>query len=169
MPAMPSTSRLRSILVTACLVGASAGSWAAAPTLAHAAAPKTSKSAPAASPGFELTVEGVKLGTFPELVSISSSLANLGAQGATGKKMSVVLRRPIGTSLEIASWHQLALATTSNVRKATVIVGRGADGKVLVRYHLTNAYPSKVEVTGAAGGLTETVTFACDKLERVSA
>jgi hypothetical protein len=45
-------------------------------------------------------------------------------------------------------------------------------GDPVARYHLTDAWPQKVEITtltsGAAEVLTETVTLTCDFLQRVS-
>jgi hypothetical protein len=164
---MRSSSRVRSILVAGCLLVASTASWAAAPTTA-VAAPKTPKSAPAAAAGFELVADGAKLGTFAELVSISSSVASVGSQGATGKKMTVVLRRPVSASLEVAAWHQLAVTEGASARRATVVQARSAAGQILARYQLTNAYPSKVELTGTIDDLTETVTLTCDQLRRVA-
>ena len=60
----------------------------------------------------------------------------------------------------------------SAARKNASLVMYDYEGKPVARYHLTNAWPSKIEIgalkAGASEVLIETVTIVAERIERVS-
>jgi phage tail-like protein len=57
-------------------------------------------------------------------------------------------------------------------RKSCSLVMYNVDGKPVARYHMHNAWPSKIEIgalkAGASEVLMETVTIVCEHIERVA-
>ena len=57
-------------------------------------------------------------------------------------------------------------------RKSCSLIMYNYDGAPVARYHLENAWPSKLEVSalkaGASEVLMETVTIVCEHIQRVS-
>ena len=71
-----------------------------------------------------------------------------------GKRMpdSVVLSRGLSDSLELAAWHDLVLngdVAAARRRDADDVPG---DGTPVARYHLENAWPSKLEIGELTSG-----------------
>ena len=76
-------------------------------------------------------------------------------------------------NIEMAAWHELViLGDVAAARKNVSIIAYGADGKPVARYHLTAAWPSKIEIgalkAGASEVLIETVTMTCEFMQRVA-
>jgi phage tail-like protein len=135
---------------------------------------------------FSISIDGKEIGSFSGLTGISSGAdaAEYVQTGSTGQQItksllpasrklpSVVLSRGLTTSLEISAWHQSVLAGQLTARKNVSLVMYGADGKPVARYHLENAWPSKLDVTGLKAGsaqlLMETVTIVSERIQRVS-
>lgn len=72
------------------------------------------------------------------------------------------------------TWHETArFGEMGAARKSCSLVMFDAAGKPVARYHLENAWPSKIELgalrAGSSEVLTETVTIVCDHLQRVAA
>ena len=116
---------------------------------------------------FELTIDGHSLATFSELVAISSTAT------PAGIKPTVTLRRAMTRNIEIAAWHELViLGDVAAARKSVSMTIYAADGNPVARYHLTDAWPAKLEITtlkaGASEVLMETVTLTCEFIQRVS-
>ena len=127
---------------------------------------------------FELTIDGHSLAVFSELAGISSSV-DLPASGSglpTGtpvKAVAVVLRRPMTRNIEMAAWHELVvLGDVAAARKSVSLTIYSSDGKPVARYHLTDAWPAKIEIgalkAGASEVLMETVTMTCEFIQRVA-
>lgn len=126
---------------------------------------------------FELTIDGHSLAVFSELVGISSVVTTVpspSSEAAVGPaQVQVVLRRPLTRNIEMAAWHELViLGDVAAARKSASLTAYNAKGDPVARYHLTDAWPQKIEVTtlrvGAADVLMETVTMTCEFLQRVS-
>lgn len=116
---------------------------------------------------FEMTVDGHGLHTFTELVSVSQAHDPSVKGGA--KRFTVVLRRPATNNIDISAWLELSTLDPKTSKRSASVTGI-VGGNPTMRFHLTDAFPSKIEITseGKAGVLMETVTMTCDFLQRVS-
>jgi hypothetical protein len=155
--------RLRSLAAALALVGASTAWWAV-PAPAVASAPR-----PIAAASIRLAVEGTEVASFDQLLALTSALDG-SPPAAAVRRFSVVLRRPATASLEISGWHLAALRGDESARKDAVLTMHTPDGRTVMRYVLTRAYPSKLELatSDASEVLMETVTITCDQLERAA-
>jgi phage tail-like protein len=132
-----------------------------------------------------LTIEGAEIAQFSDLVELSSGAdpseltSGPAKKGAGAKKLpglrtprTVTLKRGASNDLGVFAWHADALSRRA-ARKDAVLVMYDVQGRPVARYHLKSAWPAKVVVNGQKAGasqvLFETVTFACDGIERVSA
>jgi phage tail-like protein len=133
---------------------------------------------------FSLTIDGVEIAQFSDLIALSSgvdpSALTLGPaqKGAAARKLpgkrtppTVTLKRGQSNDLGLFAWHGDAL-TRRAARKDAVLVMFDVQGRPVARYHLESAWPAKIVLTGEKVGagqlLFETVTLACDAIERVS-
>jgi phage tail-like protein len=84
----------------------------------------------------------------------------------------VTLRRGLTTDMQISTWHDIAVeGRTREARKNAALVMYDTAGEPVARYHLENAWPSKLEVSSLKAGasdLFETVTLTCDSTKRVA-
>ena len=76
-------------------------------------------------------------------------------------------------NIELAAWHELViLGDVGAARKNVSLTMYNTKGDPVARYHLTNAWPSKLEIgalkAGASSVLTETVTLVSEFMQRVS-
>jgi phage tail-like protein len=133
---------------------------------------------------FSITIDGYEIAAFSELGGITSEVEAVDFQESADKEIlkklpgkasaAVVLKRGLTQGLELWSWHEAVRnGDIAAARKSASLVIHDASGKPVGRYHLENAWPSKVEVDGltATGGsqvLFETVTFVADNIQRVS-
>ena len=136
---------------------------------------------------FELTIDGHSLAVFQELVGIVSGVDGAGSDLALvtkgddsvlkvpGKRTppTITLRRAMTRNIEMAAWHELVLlGDVEAATKSVSITAYNKKGDPVARYHLTDAWPSKLEITAessAAGGvMEETVTFVAEFMQRVS-
>lgn len=130
---------------------------------------------------FELTIDGHSMAVFSELVSISSSVTLV--PPPTGEVIirhlpvptpaTIVLRRPMTRNIEMAAWHELViLGDVAAARKSFTLTAYNSEGQAVARYHATDGFPSKLEVSslkaGASEVLMETVTMTCEFLQRIS-
>jgi len=130
---------------------------------------------------FKIQIDGIEIAQFSE-ASIN----------ARAKPPTVTLKRGKNTSMEMWAWHEAArMGDMTAARKSAMLVMYDYDGKPVARYHLENAWPSKIELRGStpaldAGGSKvavetleiahpglgeaslETVTLVCDHIQRVS-
>ncbi|GAB3974984.1 phage tail protein [Plantactinospora veratri] len=133
---------------------------------------------------YSIQVDGVEIAAFSELSGISSEVsvaeqsAPTGREGGTkrlpgrARPATLVLKRGKNSSLELWNWHAQVLdGDVAAVRNAFLQM-YAADGRSVARYHLENAWPSKLEIGALKAGpgevLTETVTIVCDRLQRVA-
>jgi phage tail-like protein len=132
---------------------------------------------------FELTIDGHSLAVFSELVSIASVVEVADAVSSSptetilkklpGRRVppTVTLKRGMTRNIEMAAWHELViLGDVAAARKSCSLTMFNVKGDPVARYHLTDAWPQKVEVGMAvsSGVLMETVTMTCDFIQRVS-
>jgi phage tail-like protein len=129
--------------------------------------PRTRSPADTVAARFSLTIDGVEIASFAEL-AISSAV-----DPADGKRPppTVTLTRGHSSDPGIFAWHQSVVeGQGAAVRKNCTITMFDASGGPIARYHLENAWPSKVDVSSleASGGLRERVTLVCDDVIRVT-
>ncbi len=178
---MKSRTLVAALLAGAILVAAAIGAWTSSSQ--GAAAPPGG--GPLTAARFELTVDGHSLAVFSELVGISSEVDIEDVRLDTkrkhkvrkklpGKRMppTVTLARGMTRNIELAAWHELVILGDVAARKNVTLTMYDATGDPVVRYHLTNAWPSKLEIgalkAGASSALTETVTLVAEFIQRVS-
>jgi len=127
----------------------------------------------------EIVVDNVAVAAFGELVTIRSGnddILELGAARLLLPKSRLlpiaVLRRGHTGDLTMSQWHEAALKNLPGTRKSATLVMYDVEGAVVARYHLENAWPSKLEIgalkAGASQVLLETVTMTCEFIQRVA-
>ena len=134
---------------------------------------------------FSITVDGYEIASFSELQGISTEIKTVefiesGDQRSRPDQhprqpvlAQLVLKRAQTTDPQMWAWHEAArFGEMGAARKSCSLVMYDAAGKPVARYHLENAWPSKIELgalrAGSAEVLTETVTIVCDHLQRVA-
>ena len=134
---------------------------------------------------FELSIDGHSLAVFSELAGISSAVDVVDYISSTatetilkklpGKRTppTVTLKRGMTKNIEMAAWHELVvLGDVAAARKSCSLTMFNTKGEPVARYHLTDAWPAKIEIgalkAGASEVLIETVTIVCEHLQRVS-
>ena len=129
---------------------------------------------------FTLTVDGVDIAAFSNLVAITSEASPDDLAGTLLKKLpgkrnppTITLRRALTNDLQIDAWHEAGIGgRPSDARKSASLVMFDAAGKPVARYHLENAWPAKIEISAVEAGagqmLWESITLTCDRLQRVA-
>ena len=129
---------------------------------------------------YVLTIDGFAIGTFTELVAVrsTSNLPPSPTDGPVTKAPTgngageVILRRGLNNSMEIAAWHEQALLGDPAARRSASLTAYASDGRAVARFHLQQAWPSKLEVgalkAGASEVLLETVTITTESIDRVA-
>ena len=177
---MKSRTLVAALLAGAILVAAAIGAWTSSSQ--GAAAPPGGDALTAAR--FELTVDGHSLAVFSELVGISSAVDIENVRLDTNRKHklkklpgkrtppTVTLKRGMTRNIELAAWHELVILGDVAARKNVTLTMYDVTGDPVVRYNLTNAWPSKLEIgalkAGASSVLMETVTLVAEFIQRVS-
>ena len=129
---------------------------------------------------FSITVDGVEIAQFSELVGIVSEtepddIAGMLLKKLPGKRKppTVTLRRAKNKDMGVFAWHEAALdSRASEVRKSADLTMYNPAGEPVARYHLENAWVPKIEIGALKAGscevLYETITIACERLQRVA-
>jgi phage tail-like protein len=134
---------------------------------------------------FELSIDGHAMAKFSELAGISSAVDVVDFIESTDKEVAlkklpgkrtpptVTLKRGMTKNLEMAAWHELVImGDVAAARKSCSLAMFNTKGDPVARYHLTDAWPAKIEIgalkAGASEVLTETVTIVCEFIQRVS-
>ncbi len=133
---------------------------------------------------FEISIDGGAVESFTELDALVSevdttdfltSIDRGALKKLPGKRIppTVTLKRGLNSSTEIWSWHEAVLfGDIASALKTCTLDMDDQNGKPVARYHLENAWPSKVEVgalkAGSSEVLMETVTIVCENIQRVS-
>src|SRR3712207_2556023 len=134
---------------------------------------------------FEFSIDGHSVAQFSELSGISSAVDVVEFIESTAKETilkklpgkpqlpTIVVKRGMTKNIEMATWHQLVVeGDVAAARKSCSLTMFNTKGAPVARYHLTDAWPAKIEIgalkAGASEVLIETVTFACERIQRVS-
>jgi len=169
---------LLAVLAGALTVAGAIGAWTS--TSQGATAPDDALTAAR----FELTIDGHTLALFSELELVSGfdrdELEIVSREGETelalpGKRKppTVTLKRGMTRNIEMAAWHELViLGDVAAARRDVSLTMYNTKGDPVARYHLTDAWPSKIEVgalkAGESSVLLETVTMTCEFIQRVA-
>jgi phage tail-like protein len=128
---------------------------------------------------FGITVDGLPLAQFSELVELSSGLDPSGLELGPNQRRAalkqalptVTLLRGQTNDLSLSTWHHDALAA-ANARRDVVLTVYSTAGAPVAKYNLESAWPARIEITGVKAGasqvLVERVTFACEHIQRVA-
>jgi phage tail-like protein len=133
---------------------------------------------------FSLQVDGVEVASFSELVGISTEVEPVqfldDPKGPILKKLpgktkppTITLKRGMTDSTYLWAWHEAVLhGDLAQARRDATLVIYRSDGKPVARYHLDNAWPSKLQIgalkAGASQVLTETLTLVAERIERIA-
>jgi phage tail-like protein len=134
---------------------------------------------------FELSIDGHSMAQFSSLSGISSAIDVVDYIQSDGKENilkklpgrrtppTVVLERGMTRNIEMAAWHELVvLGDVAAARKSCSLTMFNTKREPVARYHLTEAWPSKVEIgalkAGASEVLIEKVTIVCEFIQRTS-
>jgi phage tail-like protein len=135
---------------------------------------------------FSITIDGYEIASFSELVGITTEVKPVDVLESTDKEVvfkklpgtkmppTITLKRGKNSSMELWAWHEAVLmGDIVAARKSCSLVMYSTDGKPVARYHLEQAWPSKLEVgalkAGSSEVLMETVTIVSERIQRVSA
>ena len=132
-----------------------------------------------ASYHFSIEIDNTEIAQFSELSSIKSEIAPDDLAGLLLKKLpgkrtppTITLRRGLTADVQMWTWHESARQGHGEGRRNASLTMFNASGKPVARYHLENAWPSKIEIgarkAGANEVLYETVTLTCDDIQRVA-
>ncbi|GAA0815908.1 phage tail protein [Spirilliplanes yamanashiensis] len=134
---------------------------------------------------FSITIDGYEIASFSELQGITTEVEPVDFLESTDKEVvfkklpgkrkppTIVLKRGKNSSMELWAWHEAVLqGNIVAARKSCSLIMYNYDGAPVARYHLEQAWPSKLEVGGLKAGasevLMETVTIVCENIQRVS-
>jgi phage tail-like protein len=139
---------------------------------------------PVTAARFSLTIDGSEIASFSELGGITSEIETAERIASSSKDVSykklpgknkpptVTLKRGHTQSAELWAWHEAARTNTSSAVKNASLIMFDVLGQPVARYHLVNAWPSKVEVSTLQAGesqiLYEELTLTCDHVQRVA-
>jgi phage tail-like protein len=139
---------------------------------------------PISASRFEISIEGYQIASFSELAGISSQVdpvdytpsgsnetTLLDRFAARRTRTTIKLVRPRGTDPRLGAWHLAAVRNQPGSRKLCALRVYDAHGKPIGRYHLEQAWPSKIDVgvlsARTSPGQSETVTMTCEFIQRV--
>lgn len=134
---------------------------------------------------FSVVCDGYEMASFSELQGIRSELRTTefvesGDNGlvqmhipAAPVLASITLKRAQTHDPQMWMWHEAArFGEMGAARKSCSLVMYDAANEPIARYHLENAWPSKIELGAMRAGsndvLMETITIVCDHLQRVA-
>jgi len=134
---------------------------------------------------FEIRIDSHSMALFSELSGISSSIDVVDYMQSDGKENilkklpgkrtppTVTLKRGMTKNIEMAAWHELVvMGDVAAARKSCSLLMYNTKHEPVAQYHLTEAWPSKIEIgalkAGASEVLMETVTIVCEFIQRVS-
>ena len=136
---------------------------------------------------FSIVIDGVEIAAFNELQGITTEIEVTEYMASSDKEVvlkklpgkqkppMLTLRRGKDDSMELWTWHEAARRgeLTGGARKSCSLVMYSPDGTAVARYHLEDAWPNKIEISGLKAGssevLMETVQITCEYIQRISA
>lgn len=142
------------------------------------------------APRFYVDIQGVPIASFQEMSSMVSEVDaqeyiycdDKGAvqhtkQYGKTKPPEVTLKRGFDSDLNLWTWHQQVRWNSPTApQDATLVVVQtranptnGNDTEVVMSFHLHNAWPKKLEITGLKAGdsavAIESIVLCCDQIE----
>jgi len=132
---------------------------------------------------FEIAIDGSTVALSPDIELVSgiapADLELVIRAGEAQVKLparrtppTVTLKRAMTSSLELVAWHELAQLDNAAARRSAVLIAYNATGTPVARWNLTNAWPTKLQLTTEGTGTTqvlmETVTLVSERIQRVA-
>ena len=130
---------------------------------------------PIAASRFGISVDGVQIAQFSELLGIAGSSTDFVESGQEERLLDaliarrtspqITLRRPRGSDLKLQSWYY------SKVRKTCSLTIHNTTRSAAAAYRLTQCWPKTLEISfkaGDSGQLMETVSIVAERIQRVS-
>jgi phage tail-like protein len=127
----------------------------------------------------ELSAGGISLGSWAKAEGLDVVFETVDYKGSSAIRTPIVqtaqntilLSRTQSGDTRIRLWYQSAIQNSYTGRKNCVLRMHSSNTPV-ARYHLENAWPSKIEIgsltSGGSRQLLETVTLVCEDIQRVS-
>lgn len=142
-------------------------------------------STPITAARFSITVDGYEIASFSELQGVKTELRTTefiesGERGLVQTNIpanpvlaTITFKRAQTTDPQMWVWHESArLGEMGAARKSASLNMMGPNNEIIAKYHMENAWPSKIELgalrAGSSDVLTETITIVCDHLQRVA-
>jgi phage tail-like protein len=139
---------------------------------------------PISASRFGISIDGYQIGSFSELAGITSQVETvdympssssesslLDRFAARRTKTAIKLVRPRSNDPRIGAWHLAAVRNQPGSRKPCALRIYDAHGKPVARYHLEQAWPSRIDIgvlsARTSPGQSETVTMTCEFIQRV--
>lgn len=114
--------------------------------------------------------DGTFTDLFNELVTLRmrSGRADQGQGEAapSGPAFEVVLKGGLNASVDLYNWFAAALGGKKTGKRNAQIVGFDATGTALVRWNLTSAFPSEIDITTVSNNLSVQVTIVAASITR---
>jgi hypothetical protein len=110
---------------------------------------------------FSITIDGYEVASFSELATFDPK----------ARSPTLVLRGGRSATAALWAWHEAAQAgQMAAARKSAVLVGYDRSGRAVARYHLTDAWPSKISIgrDRRGGKLAESLVIACRRVQRAA-
>ena len=118
-----------------------------------------------------LEIDGKPAVFFSELVGIVSEISGR-PKAEPSTPPQVTLRRHADDNMVLWDWQKEVRADFRSGKRAASLTFYNTNGDPVQRYHLTDAWPQKVEIgalkAGASEVLMETVTMTCEYIQRVA-
>ena len=112
-----------------------------------------------------ISVDGVELGQFEEAEGLPTGTSALKKLPGKRTPPTITLKRGKNSSTELWAWHEAAVEGQAASAKRASLVMFAADGTPVARYHLAQAWPSKLDSGGSkAGAPIEALTLVCDEI-----
>jgi phage tail-like protein len=116
-----------------------------------------------------LSVDGIDFAEFAEADGLPTATAAPKKLPGRTVPPTIVLKRGKNQSLGLRRWYDAAREDSAVAAKGASLVMYRTDGKPVARYHLENAWPSKLETrgrAGAPGAPIKSLTLVCSAISR---
>jgi phage tail-like protein len=119
---------------------------------------------------YTLVIDGVEIASFSSLDGIVTGGQVAAGTQATPDAASVTLHRGVTGGMELWAWHKSVAEGATRLRKDATLLAYSTGGAPVMRFYLTMAWPSRLEISalkvGSSEVLTETATFSCTHITR---
>jgi phage tail-like protein len=134
---------------------------------------------PMAASRFAITVDGYEIASFSELQGITTKVDPVEFMKAEGRYVipklpgepqALTLKHGASATMDMWVWHEAARNGLMSGRKNVAMLVYTGAGDPVARYHLEQAWPSKLKLGGrnaeAAEIVVEHVTLTYDRMKR---